>query len=265
MEITKPLAPGHGLILRPIETDQYLFGRVTAPLILMEDGQWDEFLPSDEQQRKNGLETQNCTVYGTQNAIEILMARRYWSDQDRGAFDYSERFTGILAGTTPDGNDPHLVAETIREHGLIPENMLPFSESIDTWNEYYSPKPMTSAYVRMGRQWDRVYDFKHEWVMPNELLLRRSLRISPLGVGVYAWEIDPASGEYISLGNPNHWCVIYGYVEGEYWKVFDSYDSTRKKLAWDFPFSPAKVYHINEMPPRGIFGALVDKVEDFLL
>ena len=67
------------------------------------------------------LETMNCTVYGTLNAIETMISRIFHVEPN-----YSERFIGVLAGTTQGGNSPHKVAETIRKAGLVPDSALPF-------------------------------------------------------------------------------------------------------------------------------------------
>jgi hypothetical protein len=42
--------------------------------------------------------------------------------------------------------------------------------------------------------------------------------------------------------------VIVDHDEGNYWLVFDSYDNSHKKLAWDFSFEMAKRYHITQIP-----------------
>jgi hypothetical protein len=66
--------------------------------------------------------------------------------------NYSDRYIAILSDTTESGNSPHKVAETIRKWGLINEYELPFDSEIDSWEKYYSPKPMTEHYTNMGKK-----------------------------------------------------------------------------------------------------------------
>ena len=238
----------YGYIPDTIEEDQYIFGGQNIPdEILQPNGQWDKFLPKDEFQFNKTLDTQNCTNYGTENAIEIIAKRKFG-----GEYDYSERYLGVMSGTTEQGNSPHKVAETIRkESGLIPESLLPFSSIIQSWSQYYSPKPMTEPYLSEGKKWLDNYTFLHEWVFtdnnPNKIeLIKEALKRSPLGISVYAWLYDNAKECYVKPKGvqDNHWVCLYGYEDGKYWLIFDQYDSTHKNLAWDFDFSCAKKYYL---------------------
>jgi hypothetical protein len=69
------------------------------------------------------------------------------------------------------------------------------------------------------------------------------LQYSPLGVSVYAWERRP-DGIYHKPKNApgdTHWAVCYGYEDGKYWKIYDSYDKEAlfghglDVLAYDWP------------------------------
>jgi len=91
-----------GFIPDVIYPEDYVFGSgQLRSEMLQPGGQWDEYLPSDELQKRNGLETMNCTVYGTLNCLEILLKRKYGIDEN-----FSERYVGIAAGTTTAGNSP---------------------------------------------------------------------------------------------------------------------------------------------------------------
>jgi hypothetical protein len=244
------LTKNYGFKPDTIEPDHYIFGGENIPdEILQPDGNWSQFLPAVEYQKKNGLETMNCSVYGTENAIETLMKRKY-----PGEYDYSERYVGVLAGTSPEGGSPHTVAETIRKQsGLIPESLLPFDNSIQTWEQYYSPKPMTPKYLVEGRKWLSQFDFKHEWVFNSnnyqgiatkQDLLKQALQRSPVAASVYAWVLK--DGYYVKPPGviDNHWVELYGYEDGKCWYVFDDYDQTHKHLAWDYDFGSAKKYYL---------------------
>ncbi len=241
----------HGFIPDQIKSEDYIFGGFQIPqIVLQENGQWDEFLPVPEYQRKNGLETMNCTSYGTLNAFETLFMKLYGKEINK-----SERYIGVMAKTSPQGNSPQTIIETIRkEAGLIDEELLPFGEDIDAWEEYYSPNPMTENYIREGKKFLEHFSIWHEWVftlgdrVDETKNLKDALRFSPLGVSVCAWSFD---GQYYYKEKgeqDNHWVTLYGYEDGKYWKVFDSYDNTCKKLRWDYDFGFAKRYYLEEIP-----------------
>jgi len=237
---------GHGFKPDIPKPEDYVFGgNKLSGKVLNQYGQWDIYLPDSELQKRNGLETQNCVSYGTLNCLEIILRKR-------GILaNKSERYTGVLADTDQSGNSPNKVAESIRKKGVIPEEMLPFNESIVTWDDYYSPNPMTEKYLKIGQKWINEWIFGHEWVFANDYsgkrqdILKEALKRSPLGVSVFAW-IWNDDGIYI---NPqkmpdNHYCTLYGYKDGEYWKVFDHYSNDRKKLDWNYPFGFCKRYFL---------------------
>ena len=233
----------YGYIPDIIHPDDYVFGgRQIAGLPLVLDGQWDEFLPTDEYQNINNVETQNCTSFGTLNALEILINKVF-----KIKANYSDRFLGIVAGTNPSGNSPHKVAETIRKYGNINEELLPFNSTITEWKKYYSPFPMTDKFLKEAKKWLSKYDFKHEWVANNSKDLKNALCFSPLGVSVYAWE--QKGGYYVKPegATDNHWVILYGFEDGKYWQIFDSYDNTKKQLDWNFKFGLVKRYSISPM------------------
>lgn len=259
---------GHGFLPDVIVPEDYVFGAIRAAPedVLQEHGQWDDYLPVFEFQYRNQLETSNCVTYGTLNCIEILLAKKYGEK-----IDHSERYVGVLAGTSPEGNTPNKVSETIRKtSGLILESELPFDDSVKTWNEYYSPKPMESKYLFLGGDWLKKYRFKHEWVFTGGSVeekrkkLLQALRHSPLGVSVYAWS-DNDGVYYKPQGSQdNHWTVLYGYEQGRFWKVFDSYDATLKKLAWDYDFGFAKRFYIEKIETQPT-SSLKDRFWKFLV
>ena len=216
-------------------------------VILKPDGQYDNLPPREVQNR--AMEPMNCTNYGTYNCLDIIEMTLYGTMTDK-----SERYGGVISGTTKGGNDPHTVAEHIRDEGMIPEEVLPYNDTINTWNKYYSPKPMTQKYLDMGDDWLDKYDFGHEWVWTNKALAIKSkqdlmmkwIKNSPLGVSVLAWQYR--NGYYWKNRGEqdNHWCCCYGYVKDKYWKIYDSYDDTTKELEWNYDFSFCKRYYLNK-------------------
>lgn len=244
----------YGFLPPVITVSDYIFGSLdkTKTLkgeVLRPDGQWDNDLPEDEMQNRYYFESYNCSNYGTLNCKDTLENALYGSVRDD-----SERFLGVVSGTSHAGNNPHGVAEAIRKYGLIPEEELPWSPDINSWEEYYSPKPMTKVYLDMGKVWLKKYEFKHEYAFhgydslkTKQNKLCEALKYSPIGISVYAWV--QRNGMYYkpSGKSDNHWVECYGYVKGKYWKIFDSYDNTRKKVEWNTNFSFAKKYQLTKL------------------
>lgn len=240
-----------GFIAPEITPDQYIFGAGNVGLaVIQEDGNWGPLLPIEESQNKGKFETYNCTAFGTTNAIELLL---YKLTGER--HNYSDRWVGIIAGTKAPGNDPHKVAEAIRKYGLIPEEMLPFSDDLQTVDEYYSFKGANEeACYRAGREWLAKYDFKHEWTFtPGQPIVEQvqnmkvALKGSPQCVAVYAWA-STQNDIYYKNGPENHWTTVYNI--DDYMKVFDSYAPYKKNVEHTLQF--CKRYSItkkNELTP----------------
>lgn len=230
-----------GFVEPVLKEDNYVLGAVVNKTVLMEDGQWDEFLPDYEPQFGGDWDTYGCTVWGTENALEIL--DRFYSR----ITNYSERYPYILANVKQGvGADPHNVAEVIRENGLIPDDKLPMTK---TYPEFVTPKPMSEKFLNIGKSWLKKFEFKHEylwWSMPGKderiALIKDALKYSPLGCSVTAWYLE--NGLYVDKGRPNnHWCVIYGWTDRG-WKVFDSYLQCTKIVSFDHKIKYVKSYFL---------------------
>ncbi len=233
----------YGFISDVIEEEDYILGGGQLGGEVLTNGQWDDYLPVKELQSKRGLETMNCVAFSTLNALEILHKRKFGEEKN-----WSERYIGVLAGTTRNGNSPHKVIQVIRNTaGLIKDELLPFNVGI--WEEYYSPSPMTEKYLKIGRKFLENWKIGHEWVFRgsgnNQEKIKIALQYSPVGASVFAWK--QRNGLYYKdEGKDNHWITIYGYEDGKYWKIFDSYNDTHKQLEWQYPFGFAKRYTLDK-------------------
>lgn len=220
-----------GYIKPKIEKEHYVLGGLNVPFeVKQENGNWFHSLPLKEYQVKNNIETYGCTSFNTLAQIEAYMKRVFNLD-----VEYSDRFLGIVAGTKPPGNDPQVVFEAIRKHGLIPDSMLPFSDDIMSVEEYYSFKGGNEEACRAeGKKWLEKYEFFHEWVFnenqPEEEKwnnMKVALKSSPLSVCVYAWTKDDRN-VYIAMGQPNHWTCMYNIED--VLKIFDTYEPVLKDV-----------------------------------
>lgn len=159
--------------------------------------------------------------------------------------NYSDRFLGVKAGTKPPGNDPNNVYNAIKDYGVIPEEMLPWSDNIKTVEEYYSFKNGDKSKCdEIGSQWLDKFSFKHEY-LPLSVngfvsidLMKETLKKSCLAVAVQAWSFD--GEKYVRTGKDTHWTAIYGYYDNGDWKCFDSYSPLIKRLDKNFKFKWVK-------------------------
>lgn len=226
-----------GFIRPQIAKEHWVLGGSGMPFIeYRKDGDWTYDLPLKEPQRIV-FDTYNCTSFGTLSQIEAYMYQVHGMK-----VNYSDRWLGIVACTRPPGNDPHVVYEAIRKHGLIPEEMLPFSEDLSTVEEYYSFKGADEAACReAGQKWLQEWDFQHEWVntevgdieerMHN---LKVALKSSPVALAVYAWREDNRN-IYVKFGPENHWTLLAKFDDLQ--RVFDSYDPYEKDVEQDIWFA----------------------------
>ena len=256
----------YGFIKPEILAEDYIFGAEKVPLdILQSDSTWLLYLPLSEQQRIGGVETFNCTSFGTLNCLEILIHRKYGIKQN-----YSDRAVGIVAGTQPPGNTPVKIIETIRkEYSMVKEEFLPFSINIASWQEYYSPKPLTINLQDEGKKWLQEWEVLHEWVFVEgdknkKQKLIQNLKYSPLGVSVDAW--NEKNGIYYKEkgADDNHWTVLYAYDKLlDNFLVFDTYERNLKILDGDYDFGFAKRYWINRKKVLTLPIEIVEKKTSF--
>lgn len=256
-----------------IEGDHYVLGGYTGletrPIVNL-TGKWGAYATQQEAQNAAPAgETNNCTGFGTTHALECLMRMKFGVPEED-----SERYLGIVAGTSLNGNDPHKVAEALRNNGIVKEASLPFSYP------YYEPNPPTPSLLAEAKAWLAKWKFSHEWaIAPNsglslaqkQSLLKTGLKLSPLGVSVHAWAFPDDDGLiHRSPGDKdNHWVTLVDYVDQKYWVVLDSYPnvlgdtgSFLKKLAWDYDFGCAKVYYVDQsqVVPQNQFQLIMSQI-----
>lgn len=237
-----------------IEKEDWVFGsgqiedRFGAQTVVRADGQWGDFLPKLEVQKFSWGDSYHCPVYGTENCVQTLMKAKFGESEE-----YTERYLGVLAGLIKNlGGNPHTVAEQWKKNGNLPYSFLPF-EGVKSWEEFNSPNPMTPELIAEGKKWLSRWSLGHDWITPGltssmKSTMKEALKYSPLGVAVAAWYKNDRTGLYYRPDgvNPNHWVMCYGYVEGQYWLIYDHYDASIKKLAWDYDFAFAKRYTLGK-------------------
>lgn len=238
----------YGLLTETLrDIREYVFGGGKVPYIpYREDGDWSDYLPKYEAQ-SDKYETCCCTIWGTQNQLEIMYKALYGIEPN-----YSERFQAALLQVKCPGIDPHKVYESVRKDGLVNANVFPMP---DTHEEFLDKTEITPSIVAKGQNWLYKHDFLHEWVfrggsIENLAKLKDALCTSPVAVSVTAWHLK--DGLYVDNGQQNnHWVVCYKVDDtGIY--VFDSYDHSQKKLSLGHNLQMAKRIWVNRKVPSSM-------------
>ena len=243
----------YGFIPPRIEdSDFWLGSKKLGSVVLNEKGDWWDFLPEFELQRKD-IETNACVSFATLSALEMLYRFHYVDDPN-----YSDRFLAKISNTSPEagGNTPKAVSEALRKNGCVPETEWPFAEPL---SEYY--KEIPQRIKDMGLDWLKNNSWGYEWV--NKEKLKEGLKRSPLGCAVYAWSQNE-KGEYIRLGASNHYVVLVAFDEFDRPVIWDSYDKGLKTLEKGYEFEFPQLYTLKKKEPqkkeydsRGFYGKIL--------
>lgn len=222
------------------DTDYHFGAGEITGNILRPDGDWRPFLPPQELQRRNGVESSACFIEAQQHTLATILEEQF----DLPNQNYSARYNLIYSEASSSGGDPLKGAQSFRDKGLIPEDMLPFSSDIQSWEEFRSFKGGDRAQCeKEGKAWREKWEPKYDIVvrreMDNELKYRRlkeALKYSPVCVSVAQ---DYENGKPKPKGVRDIHMVELVYIDSKNAPyVWDTYEPFLKKLApnYDFEF-----------------------------
>lgn len=242
----------YGLDLKPVTKEQWVQGsyKMTSRLgaqagEINPSGDWTKYTPELEHQKRGNFDTQGCVLFSSASALITQANYLKWEFPK----DSSERYLGVMCGTSPSGTDPHHAIEKIRTTaGLIRDSVLPWLENIYDFFTYYAPNPMSEEYIKLGQQVLKKYDIHHEWVFDRNAspkqkqdALKRALKRGTVCVSVRAWE---KNGKYYTKdvgAQDGHWVQLIRY-DGEVPVIRDQYEPFIKKLEPNYDFGVAKLY-----------------------
>lgn len=234
--------PTQGLVLVEAKPEDYIFGGSPLPrVVLREDGQHDAYLPVQEIQRlgpnAEKTDTFMCVSYSLNNCLEILH-----KEQAGYEINMDDVFTGVGSGTIPyQGNSVAAVAEWVRKNGFIKEKGRVLRDDISIEKIY---TPLTPAEIAEGLANLEIYGTGYEWLekpygsqsaTPETLM--EALKYGPVQVSVDGTAYQFNQNGYIGeFKNYTHEVLLFGFVEGKYFKVFDSETQQALKFDFHYPF-----------------------------
>ena len=194
---------------------------------LQPNGQWESYLPRDEYQRYAWGDTMACVTYSFYNTVETLLKRKY-NEQ----WDFSDRFTAKMSGTTKKGNWMYKVADSFVEDGFL--SFLLWRNSGNNWDEYYSDIPQKKKDLAIDN--GNTFELSYEWVEPtNSENIKEALRQSPLWIAIHAYGPKKNGVYQRAEGSINHCVEMFGYDEAGNWLIKDHYLGNEiRKLAPDY-------------------------------
>jgi hypothetical protein len=210
----------------PNEKD-YIFGSSLPFAQLVGEEGWQEYLPEREFQNLNGIEPYACVSYTVLNAVETLIKRKYGISTD-----WSDRFLASISGTIEGGNSPRKVCDSLRKNGVVFQEVWPFNQNIDSFEKFYEEIPQRIKDI--AKEFTDEWDFKYEIVPSTPEMISLALKCSPLLISVPAWfERD---GKYYRPEGmtDNHATSLFYQREGDFRRIFDSYDQPCiKDIEWN--------------------------------
>jgi hypothetical protein len=198
-------------------------------------GDWRQYLPPEEYQVKNGIESSGCFIYAQTHTIATILEKQYGLPDK----DFSERFNALLSSGTPQGGDPIGGAESFQAYGLINYESMPFSDDIESWYDFHSWKGVDETICRQEGQaflgqWKINFDIIFERDHPLDYKynqLRDNLKKSPVPMSVYG-EVD-SEGNYVpkpSWANDTHMVEAVHLDSDNCIWIWDTYKPCLKKL-----------------------------------
>ena len=187
-----------GVILEEIQPKDLVFGsnERVKHTIMLKSGLWLEYYSAGELQFSNLGDTMGCVTF---SAIKVLSAHfnnlirsktlsignMQWLQEKgylnkNGEFDASERFTTAMSGTTSRGNTGGAVWWSIRNHGVVPQQICPWNGESGEW--FRDLTNITQEAKDLGLEFAKRFDVMYERVYTNAEDLKEAIKRSPIQV-----------------------------------------------------------------------------------
>jgi len=258
-----------GVLIQEPKGSDFLAGGASAivPEIRLETGDWSPYLPKDEMQIGVYFDTMACVTFSALNSIETQLnymlamgqipATSVQKFRDLGVlvgnvFNFSDRFTAKMSGTTRQGNYLVNVWDSIRNHGLLAESDWAYPreqrQPVFDWDDYYKEIPQSLKDKALKIK--DLIETKYEWLVAGgqamPIQFSTWLKMAPIQL---ATAICPpwGAGEIVpecSL-NVGHATELYK-VAPDCYRIEDHYSPFQKRLslAYEIPYALRGVVYI---------------------
>lgn len=188
-----------GGVIEEVRDTDYIAGTIPYQVVC-ED--WKPYLPNPERQKRSSWDTMSCVTFSALNVLEtqlnFFLADGKIADKEveelidlgyivDGQFNFSERFTAVMSGTTDQGNSLQNVWDSIRHDGLLPEKDCPYTDTM-TKAQYFR-NDFTQEQKDKAKKILEYIEIRYEWLITNNVTsladwevesVRNALRQSPL-------------------------------------------------------------------------------------
>lgn len=173
---------------------------------------WTPYLPKYEAQEKLAR-TQACVTFSALNCIETQLKQQTGKE-----WNFSDRFTAKMSGTTKNGNGLQKVLDSIRKDGWLLEEDYPFPSNI-TFEEFYKEIPQELKDKAKKNLEDAKWEVRYEWASVNNCnpdleSLRKQLKQCPL---------QRATSYSSGLCNFEHATEVFK-IDNSFIYIYDSYN-----------------------------------------
>jgi len=264
------------------EDDHYIVGQGNiAKRVIFEDGHgWGRYRPKGEvQYNKHGIDGWTCVLHSICKAIGYEMNRRiaegemskeeldWLKDNEltyivngKLEFDANDIVLAVLSGAKGRGTSLQNGAETLRESGLVGQDVYKDWENARTVKELL--KSLPQSVIDKSEKFLEKYEIKHEWLFDSKncpaeqkkVLIKNGFKNAVIQVAGAAWLKDTinSKGYYgYTTSSANHAYIIEDYEELndllEKTIAHDTYiknNKYTKDLAPEYLFWQAKQFYI---------------------
>lgn len=230
------------------------------PEIRNPSGNWSLYLPGNEAQIGVYFDTLACVTFSALNVIEtqlnfLLATGQIPSEKiaqlaelgvlKDGKFNFSDRFTAKMSGTTKQGNYLVAVWDSIRKDGLLAESDWDYPrdqrQPVFVWEDYY--KEIPQELKDKAKKFLDIFDIKYEWLTAGKNATPEQmdewLKTGPVQIATAVcppWNTDQIiAGCSLAVG---HATTVYR-VDANSFDILDHYNPFNKRLGFDYPIPNA--------------------------
>lgn len=192
--------------------------------VLQPSGRWGLYLPRKEYQYFAWGDTMACVTYSLMNCIETVLNRKY-NEQ----WDFSDRFTAKMSGTTRQGNTMSRVINSMSiNDGFV---SFPFwrNEAVN-FDEFY--KEVTPEVKELAKKNLESLNISVQFIQGiTKESIKEALTYSPLWVAIYAYgpKVDGVYQNVVGM-NSNHCVMLYGIDADGNYQIYDHYNGAEYRL-----------------------------------